>query len=166
MTSVSVQADLEVPRELVWRVLMDFAHYSNWHPHVILDGVPIVGEKIDFSFRRKPGAPRALKTKAIVTKNHPPSMFAIKFHVPGLFTMEQWYSLEEIPGGTRVTHGSTYGGVWSIITGKFVRKRLLAVHQLALDRLALGFVKFKKPKPQQADKVAPKPRKGFRGYRR
>lgn len=166
MISVHAQVDIAAPPERVWRVLMDFAHYRNWHPYVEMRGVPILGGEIDFSFRNKPATPGSWKTEVTVTQLEPPSNFAFKFGIAGLFTMEQWYSLEEIPDGTRVTHGSNYGGFLLAIPGNFIRKRLLSVHQVAIERLARGFVTSNKPKPQQAAKTPPKPRKGFRGYRR
>lgn len=166
MISVRAQVDIAVSPDRVWRVLMNFAHYRNWHPYVEMEGVPILDGDIDFSFRNKPAAPRGWKTKVTVTQLEPPSNFAFKFGISGLFTMEQWYSLEEIPDGTRVTHGSNYRGFLPFIAGKLIRKRLLLIHEVAIERLARGFVNSNKPKPQQAAKAPPKPRKGFRGYRR
>ena len=165
MISVHAQVDIAVPRERVWRVLMDFAHYRNWHPFVELGGVAALGGEIDFSFRNKPAAPARWKTEVIVTQLEPLSKFAFQFGIAGLCTIEQWYSLEDRPDGTRVTYGSNFRGFLPIIAGGFIRKRLVSIHQVPLERLARGFDITNKPKPQQA-KAPPKSRKGFRGYRR
>ena len=166
MISVHAPVDIAVLPERVWRVLMDFARYRNWHPYVEMEGVAIQGGEMGFSFRNNPAAPRGWKTEVTVTQLEPPSIFAFKFGLAGLFTMEQWYSLEEIPDGARLTHGSNYGGFLPAISARFIRKRLLTIHQVTIERLARGFVKSTKPQSQRSAKTPPKPRKGFRGYRR
>lgn len=166
MLSVRAQVDIAVSPQRVWRVLMDFAHYPNWHPFVEMEGTPSLGGELDYYFRNKPKVPnKGWKVEARVTRLEPASYFAFSFGVAGLCTIEQWYALQEMPDGTRVTHGSDYRGVLTLIAGRSIRKRLLVLHQVPVERLARGFVNSSAAPPSQPTRKPPKPRKGFRGYR-
>ena len=165
MISVRAEVDIAVSPERVWRVLMDFAHYRNWHPYVEMEGTPALGAEVDFYFRNKPQAPRGWKIEARVTQLEPASNFAYRFGIAGLCMVEQWYALERIPDGTRVTHGSDFRGMMPMITGSLIRKRLLLLHKVPVERLAQGFVLSTAASSSKPTKRPPKPRKGFRGYR-
>ena len=165
MFAVSSAIDIAVGPERVWRVLMDFANYRSWHPYVELEGSPVLGGGIDFYFRNNPDGPRGLKGSACVSQLEPDKRFGFKLGVPVLCMMEQWYALEATDGGTRVTYASNFHGALPAIMGGLVRKKLLLLHRVPIERLARGFIKTSSSSPIQPGKIPPKPRKGFRSYR-
>jgi hypothetical protein len=145
---------------------MDCGRYRNWHPFVELEGIPTLGGEIDFAFRNKPDTQRSWRSEAKVTQLEPASKFAFKFGLTGLCTIEQWYAIEKIADGTRVTYGSTYRGALPAVAGRFIRARLLLLHRLPIEQLARGFAQPKVSNREGTAKKPAKPRRGFRGYSR
>ena len=48
MPSLTIETTLEIDasRDAVWDVLTDFASYSEWNPHMRIEGTPGVGTKL------------------------------------------------------------------------------------------------------------------------
>lgn len=169
MFSVSAHLDIAAAPERVWRALIDFERYRAWHPFVDIEGVAGEGNKIEYFYRKDPAAPRNWSIDAMINRLEDQQHFAINFGIAGLCHIEQWYALEPIPIGTRLTHGGTFRGVVPFLAGRFVRKRMRPIYLLPLQRLARRLEPrpaAAKPTPKLANKPVRRPKNRPRRHRR
>jgi hypothetical protein len=158
MVSIVTYVEVAAPPERVWQLLMDFDRYREWHPYVELDGVVANGGELSYAIRRTPKASRLIKSEATVTQLEPVAHFALKLGLPGLTWVSDWYALEAIESGTRLTHGLEFRGLLSFIAG-ISRKRLTSYCRAPILGVAR---RFSKPAPKPTVPVKPVRKGGLR----
>lgn len=157
MISLISHVDVPASPARVWQVLTNFDGYRDWHPFIELTGEPVEGAKITFTHRASHG-PRRVRAEAEVTRVVPAQHLALEIGMPKLGLIKQWYALEAIEGGTKLTHGVEFGGMLSFFA-KFIRKRLDGYFRWPLISLAR---RFSKPSAKTAAAAKPVRKGGLR----
>lgn len=122
MFEMREQIEIAAPPLRVWRALTDFAGYKKWHPFVEIEGEAVAGAEVQYAFRRKAGG-RHLKSEARISACDEPKLITFDLGIARLMRAEEWYSIEPIGGGVRLTHGARFSGVLAFVTASIARKR-------------------------------------------
>ena len=122
MFEMREQIEIAAPPLRVWRALTDFAGYKKWHPFVEVEGEAVEGAEVQYSFRRKAGG-RHFKSEARISVCDEPKLITFDVGIPRLMRAEEWYSIEAIGGGVRLTHGARFSGILAFVTAGLARKR-------------------------------------------
>lgn len=122
---IAVASDIEIPASpsRVWNALIDFPSYQKWNSEVAIRGVAGLGNKIEWSFGSAP-VERRMWATAIITEFDEPRVIAWTLGIRGLFAIEERFSLESIPQGTRLRHEAICRGLFSKISGGRIRRML------------------------------------------
>lgn len=138
---ISLISHIDVPASpaRVWQVLTNFAGYREWHPFVELEGEAVEGAKITFTHRNARGI-RQARAEAELTRVTPAEHLALEIGLPRFGSIKEWYALEAVAGGTRLTHGVEFGGMLSFFA-RFIRKRLDGYFRAPIISLARRFAK-------------------------
>lgn len=67
---VEHQSYVSAPPEAVWRVLVDFAHWGDWHPHRELFGEAKLGARVDHLMRQPTTGRRQTPSRIDVLEDH------------------------------------------------------------------------------------------------
>lgn len=122
MAEAEKHVSLGVPPALVWRLLMDFAHYAAWHPFVRLKGEPRLGE-IAYTYSSSLAPDRVLRAPATITRLDAERCFEWRSGVKRLFLTIESYTLEPQGAGTLLTHRLEYrGALPALLRGRLTRK--------------------------------------------
>jgi hypothetical protein len=141
MREIDTEIIIDAPPERVWKVLTDFAAYSEWNPFIKkARGELAVGKKLNLQLALgkrtvpiKPELIRVEPNRALVWRGSLP--------IPGLFKGE--HSFELSPQGasqTRLRHSERFNGLLVRVLGKVLdeTKRNFEQMNVALDRRATG----------------------------
>lgn len=123
MIEVSHEVEIPAPPQQVWEALVGFDSYPEWNPYVAVRGAVGSGKEIEWSY----GSPskRRIWTVALITECDEPHVLAWWFGVGWVFRVDERFSLQAIPGGTRLRHEAACRGLIAILLGGGVmRKRL------------------------------------------
>lgn len=124
MRTISTTAVLDVPPEVAWQVLTDFAAHAEWNPFMSsIAGEPTPGSRL--TVHLTPPGGRAMTVRPTVTAADPARLFEWLGHlgVPGLFDGRHRFELEPLPSGqTGLTHSETFRGLlvrplWRSVSG-------------------------------------------------
>lgn len=140
MVFIVAHVEVATSPERVWQLLMDFDRYPEWHPFAEMGGIAAEGSELSYAVRHKPKASRLVRSEATITRLEPTAHFALKLGVPGMSWVNEWYGLEAIESGTRLTHGFEFRGFLSIVA-HFSRKRMTNYCLAPILGLARRFAK-------------------------
>ena len=157
MAAIVTQVEVAASPARVWQLLMDFEHYREWHPYVELAGVAAEGSELAYAVRRTPKSSRLIKSEGTISRLEPATHFALKLGLPKLAWVNEWYELEAIDSGTRLTHGLEFRGFLSFLAS-ISRKRLTLYCRTPILGIARRVAK---PTPKPTVPVKPA-RKGGR----
>ncbi|OLF14156.1 hypothetical protein BLA60_03110 [Actinophytocola xinjiangensis] len=112
MRRISVTTEINAPVEVVWAQLTDTATFPEWNPFMpSLDGELAVGERL--AVRITPPGSKGMTFRPTVTvvERDRTVEWLGRLLVPGLFDGRHRFTLEAVPGGTRLTQEETFTGV-------------------------------------------------------
>ena len=114
MHRIRTQTVIAAPPETVWAVLADFARYPAWNPlNLEAHGDAVLGARIPMVFRNlasaKPGA--TISQTVTLVACEPGRALAWAGSVPLLFRGRHHFTLDAVPGGTRLLHGEDLAGL-------------------------------------------------------
>lgn len=107
---IETSIDISAPVDRVWHVLTDFSSFPQWSRFIVgIEGKPSPGTRI--SVRLDDGAGiMQIHPQILACGSHElrwRGVLAASF----IFSGEHYFRLEPLPGGgTRLTHGETFGG--------------------------------------------------------
>jgi len=109
----TVHTELVIPAspDKVWAVLMDTPGYAEWNPVLVPAAEELrEGAKIQYRMIQPDGkqSPVESTVREIVEDKKLYQFGGMR----GILTFHHTYSLEEVPGGTRVTQHEEYYGIW------------------------------------------------------
>ena len=129
MVEVAASRDLLAGKAYVWGVVTDFENYRHWHPFATISGVPLKGEKIEYSFNIVSDKFGDYGLSAQVESAAPFDRICWTYGLFRIFLVEEWFSTTTISGGTRVEHGMRFKGPLASL----FRKRLIRQVGLMLE---------------------------------
>lgn len=119
---------LPAPLARVWRLVVDVDRYRDWHPHIGLESDPNDPKKLIYTYWRPGWADPIISAQGSIVRVKPPSDFAWRVGIRGLFEIEEGFHLEKAPQGTRLTHRLCCSGIGSwlgfLVMKPFLRRRL------------------------------------------
>ena len=108
----SVQAESVVPASSaeVWAVLMDGEHYGEWNP-VLPEVQGKIEEGATLSYKMATPSGEIYDVEAEVVELDPERALHQSGGTWGILTFDNYWTLESVDGGTRVTQREEYAGV-------------------------------------------------------
>jgi hypothetical protein len=117
---VERSVDIAAPTEDVWATLTDFAAYPEWNPFMReLTGRPEQGESLRVTLTSGDGEMTFTPT-VLAAAPGSELRWRGRVLVPGLLDGEHSFTLEPIPGGTRLTQAETFSGVLVPLVGSAI----------------------------------------------
>ena len=112
MRRISVTTEINAPADVVWAQLTDTARFAEWNPFMPrLDGAFSEGSRL--TVRITPPGAKGMTFRPTVTavdENRELEWLG-RLLVRGLFDGRHTFTLEPVPGGTRLTQAETFTGV-------------------------------------------------------
>ena len=111
MRRIETVVEMEAAPDAVWRVLVDFAAYPRWSPHLTVAGQAQVGQRLQVT-AAAPGeqglrfAPRVLAAEPARVLR-----WRGRLLLPGLCDGVHEFVLTPHAGGTRVVHAEDFSGL-------------------------------------------------------
>jgi hypothetical protein len=128
MRSISTTTDLDVPPDVAWAALADFADHAAWNPFMVrLEGEPRVGSRLLVELAPPGGRPMTFRP--VVTAVEPGRRLQWLGHlgVRGLFDGRHDFLLDPLPEGrSRLTHSETFSGLLVPLVWRSMRDRTTA----------------------------------------
>ena len=109
--SVDAQLTIPAPPEAIWSVLMDGESYGEWNEVLVevVAGEFREGERVSYKMMTESG--EAVDVDAKVVKVDPGRELHQSGGYWGLLTFDNYWILEPVEGGTRVTQHEDYSGI-------------------------------------------------------
>lgn len=112
MRRISVTTEINAPVEVVWAQLTDTATFPEWNPFMpSLDGELAVGERLAVRITPPGSTGMTFRPTVTVVERDRTVEWLGRLLVPGLFDGRHRFTLEAVPGGTRLTQEETFTGV-------------------------------------------------------
>lgn len=114
MKTITTTHDIDASPQEVWAALIDFDSHQRWNPFFAqVDGQAVAGSRLKIAARKDDGSkgisftPEVLEVEAGRLLRWKGILF-----LPGLFTGEHYFQLEELADGTtRLHHGEHFTGI-------------------------------------------------------
>ncbi len=125
---IELTREVEIPAAppQVWNVLVDFSGYSKWNPYVAMRGVAELGSEIEWSLGSKV-LKRRVWSAGVVTEWDRPNRLTWTVGSRRLFLVNERFSLEKIPQGTRLHHSVILSGLSVVLGRRILEKRLTRI---------------------------------------
>jgi hypothetical protein len=123
MRKISTTTEIEAPAEAVWAQLTDTAAYPTWNPFIqSLTGRLAVGEKLTARIAAPGGKPMTFRPTVIAFEENHHLEWLGRLVLPGVFDGRHSFTLEPVPGGTRLTQAETFTGILVPLLGSTLTK--------------------------------------------
>lgn len=104
--------DIAAPADKVWEALTDFTAYPEWNPFMPeLSGTAEVGHQLTVQLTPADGSAMTFTPTVLAAEPGRELRWLGRFLAPGVLDGEHSFTLESIPGGTRVTQSELFSGV-------------------------------------------------------
>lgn len=120
--SIETSTTIAASRQRVWAVLMDFPRYPEWNPFIrSIKGEARVGQELEVVI--EPPGRRAETFRPRVVAVEPQRRFAWRgsLPIPGLFTGEHRFDLDDAAAGTRFGHSEHFSGLLVPFVGSVLK---------------------------------------------
>ncbi len=140
MIKVTSDIVIRATPDRVWRTLIDFPRFRDWHPFLELDGVAEQDATVDYWFRLNPTGPRQWTARALIKQLEAPQALMLALGMPGILWIEERFELAATTGGTLVTHSANFRGIIPfLLPRKFIQRRALPIYRTPIEWLAQYF---------------------------
>ncbi|MBF5046049.1 SRPBCC domain-containing protein [Aggregicoccus sp. 17bor-14] len=137
MARLHSETFIDAPPERVWQVLTDFAAYPEWNPLLVeARGEPRAGARVKVRAALKPGAGPRLRFSATVVRADAGEALVWRGGVPGVLFGEHFFHLRAEGSGTRFEQGEVFTGLFSLLLGAGVRRRMERAYAAMNEALA------------------------------
>ncbi|MGB0935782.1 MAG: SRPBCC family protein [Alphaproteobacteria bacterium] len=121
---IATSIKIDRPAETVWQVLTAFGHYPKWNPFM-KSIKPLENDKFEIEIEQQPGKVTTFRPHIIRMDRAKELRWLGRLaDIPGLFTGEHYFMLEEIDGCTYLSHGEKFSGILALILMPFVKKQI------------------------------------------
>ena len=160
MMEITSSLEIAASPTRVWAVLTDFAAYPAWHPFLRIAGEAAPGAELRYTLRKNERR-RGWTVDAVLVRSEPCAEFVVTFGVRPVLSLEEFYRIEAVEGGSNVRHGFRVSGLMLRIPGRAaMEKRLMPLLSIPLKRLQHRLTQPKVTTSQSRPATAL--RKGFR----
>jgi hypothetical protein len=106
------EVEIEAPAREVWRVLADFRAYPQWNPFITqISGQLMAGQRLAVTLGSSEGRQWNVSPTLLVVEPERELRWVGHLWIKGLFDGEHFFSLREVDGKTRLTHGEDFRGI-------------------------------------------------------
>ena len=110
--SIETLITISAPRARVWSVLMDFAAYPDWNPFIrSISGPAKVGEGLDVSIQPPGHSATRFGPRVIEVVSERCFAWRGTLPIPGLFTGEHRFTIEDSSGKTVFCQMESFSGL-------------------------------------------------------
>ena len=135
MMEIASSLELAASPVRVWTMLTDFAAYPAWHPFVRIEGENEPGAELRYTLR-KHEKKRGWTVDAILVRSDPCAELVVTFGVRPVLSLEEFYRVESVEGGSNVKHGFKLSGLMLRVPGRAaMERRLMPLLSIPLKRL-------------------------------
>jgi len=118
---VERSVDIAAPPAQVWATLTDFAAYPSWNPFIReLEGTARTGDRLVVEIHPDGGRAMTFTPTVLAAEPGTELRWLGRVLVPGLLDGEHSFTLEPVPGGTRLTQAETFSGVLVPLVGSAI----------------------------------------------
>jgi len=108
---VRTEETIYAPRSEVWAALVNFKQYPEWNPyHVTVRGEPTLGAKLVVNIQRPDG--KSIEIPPHIIRFEPGRELTWGGGIKGVFYGEHVLLLEDVAGGTRLSHNEDFTGMF------------------------------------------------------
>ena len=119
MKRIETQIAIAAPPERVWAILTDFPAHASWNPFITaISGEPRQGGRLAIRVEPPGGRGMNFRPRLLAVQPGRELRWLGRLFVPGLFDGEHYFLLEPAAGGTRLTHGEKFSGLFVAMMGR------------------------------------------------
>ena len=113
MKQIETEVIIDVPIDIVWRVIMDFKNYPEWNPFITsIRGQKKPCKRLQIALKTKKGKIMNFKSLVLKCNDHDEFRWIGKVGIRGIFDGEHYFALESLgPNQTRFIHGEFFSGL-------------------------------------------------------
>ena len=118
MKEIVTEIVINAPRDVVWKLITDFNHWTDWNPSVRrMSGDNGIGSKLDITMCNKSGGDGP-QYQPVITEMEEGKSFRwrAKMGMGFIFTNDKVIELEDTSGGTRLVHKELFSGLMLMMT--------------------------------------------------
>lgn len=112
MRETKTHIDINAPAAVVWAILADFGAYGRWNP--LIRGVlgrASEGRTIEIKLRTEAGTDVNVRPRIVRLREFREMRWLDSWRLPGLFSTERRFRIEQRSSGVRFHHVEKLGGV-------------------------------------------------------
>lgn len=118
---VARTVEIAAPPAEVWATLTDFTAYPSWNPFLRrLEGTARTGDRLTVEIQPSGGTAMTFRPTVLAAEPGRELRWLGRVLVPGLLDGEHAFTLEPIPGGTRLTQSERFSGVLVPLVGSAI----------------------------------------------
>ena len=122
--TVNTTIDIDAPKQLVWKVLTNFAAYHEWNPSMKIEGTAQVGTRLSVHMGASGGRGMAFKPMVLAATPDDELRWLGKLAFGGIVDGEHFFILDgNADGTTHLTHGERYSGALVALAKPFLHKQ-------------------------------------------
>ena len=119
MKRIETEIAIAAPPERVWAILTDFPAHASWNPFITaISGEPRQGGRLAIRVEPPGGRGMNFRPRLLAVEPGRELRWLGRLFVPGLFDGEHYFLLEPAAGGTRLTHGEKFSGLFVAMMGR------------------------------------------------
>ena len=107
------EIEIDATPAIVWRVLVDFQHFSDWNPFIpFITGDARVGARLEVILAPPNGREWTIRPRVLAVEEERELRWVGHFLFRGLFDGEHFFRLVPVgEGRTRFVHGENFSGI-------------------------------------------------------
>jgi hypothetical protein len=114
--SLETQVQINAGIEAVWKALTGTAQWGDWNPFVLeVKGKAQVGGRLKVTLRMGKGAPMLFRPWVMAVRPGAELRWVGRVVGPWFFSGEHYFLMEPKDGGTLVTHGEKFRGIFTFL---------------------------------------------------
>ncbi|MEH6559762.1 MAG: SRPBCC domain-containing protein [Oceanicoccus sp.] len=145
---VRTEETILAPRSEVWQVLVNFNKYPDWNPyHVMVKGEPKLGADLVINIHRPDG--KSVEIPPHIIRLEEGRELTWGGGIKGVFFGEHVLLLEDVPGGTRLSHNEDFTGMF--VGFADLPPEVLTEGYKSMNKALKEYVEEKRNNPPKAD---------------
>jgi hypothetical protein len=123
MRRIAVTTEIEAPVDAVWAELTNTSAFPTWNPFITsLSGELAVGTRLEVRIAPPGGKPMTFRPTVTAVEEGRRLEWLGRVLLPGVFDGRHSFTLEPVPGGTRLTQAETFTGILVPLTASTLAK--------------------------------------------
>lgn len=158
MVELTTEIELRASPRRVWAALTGFRTYPSWHPWLRISGEGGSGKTILYSLDPSMKG-RKITLDAEIREWLQPERLQWVLGFPCVFTIQEQFLLHQTATGTRMQHGIECRGIFAVLLGRFMTRKINALLSISDRALAAHLAKRRSASPVQRSGAGGKQRK-------